>query len=164
MYRLVCFLSVTLVAQGASAVYTSSFESSNSGWTAVRGSATADSAVMHGNGKSLRLEAGNAAPDAIVRSEPVKLTIGKRYELSGWVRTENLTVSDLARSPIASGAALTMASMPFDVHSASLGGTHSWTRLSLKFVASRTEDAILLDGRQRRQARRESMVRRCEPG
>jgi hypothetical protein len=37
-----------------------------------------------------------------------------------------------------------MASMPFDVHSASLGGTHGWQRLTLRFVASRTEDAILL--------------------
>ncbi|HEX3745694.1 MAG TPA: C45 family autoproteolytic acyltransferase/hydrolase [Bryobacteraceae bacterium] len=144
MYRLVCFLFVTLAAQGASAVYTSSFEGSSSGWTVVRGSAAPDSAVMHANSKSLRVEAGSSSPDACVRSAPVPLTIGKRYELSGWVRTENLTVADLERSPIASGAVLTMASMPFDVHSASVGGTHEWTRLSLKFVASRAQDAILL--------------------
>jgi hypothetical protein len=38
------------------------------------------------------------------------------------VRAENLTVKDLDRAPIASGAALTIESMPFDVHSASVGG------------------------------------------
>lgn len=48
----------------------------------------------------------------------------------GWVRTENLTVRDLTRSPIASGAGLTMAS------SASLAGTQPWTRLTLRFIAS----------------------------
>jgi hypothetical protein len=37
-----------------------------------------------------------------------------------------------------------MESMPFDVHSASLGGTRDWTRLSLRFVASRASDRILL--------------------
>ena len=51
---------------------------------------------------------------------------------------------DLDRTPIAIGATLAMASMPFDVHSASLGGTQPWTRVSLKFVASRSQDQILL--------------------
>ena len=37
-----------------------------------------------------------------------------------------------------------MASMPFDVHSVSLGGTRSWTRLTLRFIATRAEDHILL--------------------
>ncbi len=79
-----------------------------------------------------------------MRLSPVSLTLGKRYELNGWVRTENLAVSDVDRSPIASGAALTMASMPFDVHSTSVGGTQPWTRVSLKFVASASRDQILL--------------------
>ena len=79
-----------------------------------------------------------------MRLAPVALGIGKEYELSGWVRTENLEVRDLDRSPIAIGAALTMASMPFDVHSASLGGTQPWTRLTLRFVASSAQDHILL--------------------
>jgi hypothetical protein len=133
-----------LCAQAASAVYTSSFDSSTSGWTVVRGTATPDPAVTHANNKSLRLEAENASSNATVRSAPIPLTLGKRYELSGWVRTDNLTVRDLDRSPIAVGAALSMASMPFDAHSASLGGTHAWTRLTLRFIASRTEDAIVL--------------------
>ena len=110
----------------------------------VRGSTAADSAVLHEGHKSLRLERDVSSPDACVRLAPVSLSIGKEYELSGWVRTENLEVRDLDRSPIAIGAALTMASMPFDVHSASLGGTQPWTRLTLRFVASSAQDHILL--------------------
>ena len=113
-------------------------------WTAVRGTATADSSVRHEGRRSLRVQRSAGAPDASIRSGTVSLTIGKTYELSGWVRTQALTVHDLDISPIASGAALTMASMPYDVHSASLGGTRDWTHLSLRFVASRAEDQILL--------------------
>jgi hypothetical protein len=90
------------------------------------------------------VERDKGSPDACIRLAPVALTLGKRYELSGWVRTEALEVRDLDRSPIASGATLTMASMPFDVHSASVGGTEGWTHLTLRFVASRMRDQILL--------------------
>jgi len=139
----VCLLSA-VAAQAATTVYQASFDQPNNGWTAVHGIAAADGAIHHGAGKSLRIEPGGPSPDALVRSAPVSLTIGKRYELSGWVRTESVTVRDLDRSPIATGAALSMASMPFDVHSTSLGGTQPWTRLSLRFVASRASDHIVL--------------------
>jgi hypothetical protein len=112
--------------------------------TVVHGVAAPDPAIRHDNARALRIEPGKQNTDAMVRSAPVNLTIGKRYELSGWVRTENLTVRDTDRSPIASGATLAMASMPFDVHAASLAGTRGWTRLSLKFTASRAQDQILL--------------------
>ena len=144
MRRFSFCLFAVFAAQAATPVFQSSFEKSNGGWTVIRGLATPDTAVTHNKGTSLRLEAAGTSPDADVRSAPVSLTIGKRYELSGWVRTDNLTVRDLDRSPIASGATLSMASMPFDVHSASLGGTQPWTRLTLRFVASRTHDAITL--------------------
>ncbi len=144
MLRLLCCLSAGLAVYGATPLFQSSFEKSNQGWTAESGTATPDSTVLHGVNKSLRLEAARPGGDAVVRLTPVSLTIGKRYEISGWVRTEDLTVKDLDRSPIAIGAALSMASMPWDVHSASLGGTQPWTRLSLKFVASRSQDSILL--------------------
>ena len=132
------------LAQAATPAYQSSFD--KHGWTVARGSATPDAAVLHDGLKSIRLErdASSSYQDACVRLAPVALTMGKRYELSGWVRTEGLEVRDLDRSPIATGATLTMASMPFDVHSASLGGTQAWTRLSLQFVASRSEDQVLL--------------------
>src|ERR1700720_2444361 len=108
----------------ATPLFRASFENSGSVWATVRGAATIDSAVTHENQKSMRVEPGATLGDASVKSAPIALTIGKRYELTGWIRTDKLSVRDLDRSPIASGAALTMASMPFDMHSESLGGTH----------------------------------------
>ncbi len=143
MHRLLVCLAAAMAANAATPLFQTSFEKPNQGWTAVRGEATLDSAVTHNNHKSLRVEGTKNAPDAAVRFAPVSLTIGKRYEVSGWVRTEDLAVRDVDRSPIAGGAALTMASMPFDVHSAALGGTEGWTRLSLRFVASRAQDEVL---------------------
>jgi len=147
MLRLACCLLMATLAQATTPLFQSSFQKpnqANRGWTVVRGSATPDSTVLHGNSPSLRVERESGSPDACIRLTPVSLTLGKRYELSAWVRTEALEVRDLDRSPIASGATLTMASMPFDVHSASVGGTQPWTHLSLRFVASRTQDQILL--------------------
>src|SRR5580698_7756798 len=145
MRRLIlCLLAVTIVAP---ALHAATPLFANGAWTAVRGLASTDSSVRHDGKKSLRIEPSainSEVPNAAVHSAPIYLTIGKTYELTGWVRTENLTVRDLDRSPIASGATLSMASMPYDVHSASLGGTREWTRLSLRFVATRAQDQILL--------------------
>src|ERR1035438_1031168 len=82
-------------------------------WTTVRGLATPDSSVRHDSKKSLRVQPLAGSPEAIIRSSPISLFIGKTYKLTGWVRTENLTVRDTDRSPIASGAALPRASLPF---------------------------------------------------
>src|ERR1700680_1654231 len=144
MLRAICCLPVACAAHAATPLFQASFEKPNQGWTVVRGAASPDAAVLRGNHKSLRIEAAKSDGDACVRFAPVSLTIGKRYELTGWARTEGLTVRDLDRSPIAIGAALSMASMPFDVHSASLGGTTGWSRLSLRFIASRAQDQIVL--------------------
>ncbi|HEY6292426.1 MAG TPA: C45 family autoproteolytic acyltransferase/hydrolase [Terriglobia bacterium] len=144
MLRLACCLLTATLAQGATTVFQTSLDKPDQGWAIVRGSATPDPARLHEGHKSLRLERDATSEDACVRLAPAALVIGKRYELSGWIRTEGLQVRDLDRSPIASGATLTMASMPFDVHSASLGGTETWTRVSLQFVASRADDWVLL--------------------
>src|SRR5215472_11646512 len=148
MFRLACCFLMATLAQAATPVFQTSLENPGRDWTAVRGAATLDSAVLHEGRKSLRVERDGASAatsqDASVRLAPVALTIGKRYELSGWIRTEDLEVRDLDRSPIAVGATLSMASMPFDVHTASVGGTQSWTHVSLQFVATRTEDQVLL--------------------
>ncbi len=141
--RLVCCLLLAALLQAGTPLFRSSVERGNLGWTAVRGSVAADPSVSHENSKSLRVDPGNS-PDSCIRSAPITLRLGKSYEVSGWVRTENVEVRDLDRSPIATGAALTMDSMPFDVHSASLGGTRPWTRLALRFVATRAQDHILL--------------------
>jgi hypothetical protein len=141
--RLLFLLVSAALLQAGTPFFRPAVERGATGWTAERGSLSVDPAVSHENVKSLRVEPSDST-DASVRSAPVSLRIGKSYELTGWVRTENIQVRDLDRSPIAIGAALTMASMPFDVHSVSLGGTHEWTRLALRFVASRAEDRILL--------------------
>ncbi|MGH9407469.1 MAG: C45 family autoproteolytic acyltransferase/hydrolase [Terriglobia bacterium] len=151
MYRLTCLLLMATVAQvmaaaaqGGTPLFQTSFGEGDQTWAVVRGSAEVDSRVLHDGRSSLRVERGAASEDACVRLAPVDLTTGKRYELSGWVRTENLEVRDLDRSPIAVGATLTMASMPFDVHAASLGGTQPWTRLNLKFIANSAHDQVML--------------------
>jgi hypothetical protein len=144
MFHLTCCLLAATLAQAATPIFQTSFEKPGQGWAVVRGFAAPDSAVKREGHPSIRLERATPSQDACVRLAPVSLSIGKRYELSGWVRTEDVEVRDLDRSPIAVGAALAMASMPFDVHSASLGGTQPWTRLSLRFVASRAQDQILL--------------------
>jgi hypothetical protein len=138
------FFVLGLISAAAATAATTVYQASVDQLTVVRGAATSDAAVHRNAAKSLRVEPGKTESDAIVRSAPVNLTIGKRYELSGWVRTDNLAVHDTDRSPIATGATLSMASMPFDVHSASLAGTRAWTRLSLKFTATRTQDQIQL--------------------
>lgn len=144
MFRLACCLLTATLSQAATPGFQASFDKPNQGWAIVRGSATPDAAVLHDGRKSLRVERDGVSQDACIRLASIPLTMGKSYELSGWVRTEDVEVNDLDRSPIASGATLTMASMPFDVHSASLGGTRPWTRLTLQFVASRAEDQVLL--------------------
>ncbi|MEO8662531.1 MAG: hypothetical protein ABI693_28985, partial [Bryobacteraceae bacterium] len=137
----VLLLSLCPIAPAASSLV---YEYSYQGWTAPRGKAAADTATLREGKPSLRLEATSPDKDALVESAPVSLTIGKRYEIRAWVKTENLAVRDVDRSPIASGATLNMASMPFDVHSEAVGGTRAWRRLSLKFTATRSQDRIVL--------------------
>jgi hypothetical protein len=121
-----------------------SFDNPRAAWKVLRGAGVADPAVTHEGRMSMRLESGSAARDARVQSAPLTLTIGKSYELSGWIRTDQLMVRDLDRSPIATGAALSMASLPFDVQSESLAGTRDWTRVHLRFTATRAQDNIVL--------------------
>ena len=137
---LLCFCAA-LTLYGATPVFQNQ---SGDAWTPVHGSVVYDDSVRHNDHASLRAETTPGNPDVSARSPAIHLTIGKTYEISGWVRTQGLTVKDLERSPIPSGAALTMESMPFDVHSPSIGGTHDWMRLSLRFVATRSEDHILI--------------------
>ena len=144
MLRIPVWFLLLTAAQAATPVLKASFDDAQENWAVVRGSARLDAAVQRDGHKSLRLERDNTSQDACVRLAAVTLTIGHRYELSGWVRTQDLEVSDLDRTPIAVGATIAMASMPFDVHAASVGGTQPWTRLTLKFVASRAQDQVLL--------------------
>ncbi len=139
----IALLALSTVAFAATP-FQASFESNAKQWDAIHGSVATDSSAQHDKRSSLRVEASGET-GAFVQSTPVNLTVGKRYELSGWVRTENLKVRDLDRTPIATGASLAMASMPFDVHSESLGGTRGWTRLAMSFTATRSQDRIALE-------------------
>jgi hypothetical protein len=128
----------------AAPLYQASFDANSKHWEAQRGIATPDSQVQREGHASLRVEP-NGGSDAYVHSTPVTLTVGKSYELSGWMRTDKLDVRDTDRSPIATGASIAMASMPFDVHSESLGGTRAWTRVNLRFTATRADDQVVLN-------------------
>ncbi len=125
MLRIPFLLLVVAAAHAATPVFQASFDNPNrpGPWTAVPQCSIPASCARATNPFAWSRVA--ASQDTCVRLAPVNLTIGKRYELSGWVRTEDLAVRDLDRTPIAIGATLAMASMPFDVHSASLGGTRA---------------------------------------
>ena len=143
MPRILCMLLVSLPLCAGSRLVNGSFDNPKS-WSAVRGIGFADPAVQHNHHNAVVLQPLEVS-DAYVTSPPVKLTIGKRYEVSGYVRTEKLEVTDTGRTPIAVGAALSMASMPWDVHSESVGGTHDWARLQFRFTATRAEDNVVLE-------------------
>ena len=132
-FRLLCLLLIASLAPASTPLFQASFQKPSHDWTVIHGTATPDSSVLHDKSISLRVERDAVSQDACIRFSPVALVIGKRYELSGWIRTEALQIRDLDRSPIASGATLTMASMPFDVHSTSIGGTQPWTHVTLRF-------------------------------
>jgi len=128
----------------AGTLFRASFDSPSPAWTVVHGTGVTDPTVTHAGQMSMRVEPGATGRDARVESAPIPLTIGATYELTGWIRTDHLRVRDLDRSPIATGAALSMASVPFDNHSESLGGTRDWTRVHLRFTATRAHDSIVL--------------------
>jgi type II secretory pathway pseudopilin PulG len=132
----------------AAPLYQASFDANAKHWEVQRGIATPDAQVQREGHASLRVEPRvepNGVSDAFVMSTPVTLTVGKSYELSGWMRTDKLDVRDTDRSPIATGASIGMASMPFDIHTESLGGTRAWTRVNLRFTATRADDQVVLN-------------------
>jgi|SRR5579884_3204623 len=109
---------------------------------AARGAAT-DDTIRHEGHPSLRLD-GDGAHEGQAFSAPVSLTIGHSYILSGWIRTQDVRVHANDRAPVITGAELAMESMPFDVHSRSIGASAEWTRVELPFVATRAQDRIAL--------------------
>ncbi len=111
---------------------------------AASGVAITDPAVMHEHTKSIRLEAAPEGGAARVDLPGGTFVPGHRYVVKAWVRTKALEVRDSGRSPVAVGASVSMASMPFDVHSVSVGGTHDWTELTLPFTATASKDNVVL--------------------
>ncbi len=139
--RAVSWFLLALPLFGGSPVFNGTFEKTT--WSVVRGIGFPDPAIQHDHHKALVVQPLKTS-DAYVVSPSIKLNIGRRYVVGGYIRTEQLQVSDNGRSPIATGAALSMASMPWDVHSESLGGTTDWTRIQFRFIATRAEDNIVL--------------------
>ncbi len=137
-------VSALLAAPLYQASFLNSRDANAKQWEAQRGTATPDNQVQRDGHASLRVEPKGGS-DAYVQSTPVALTVGKSYELSGWMRTDELEVRDTDRSPIVTGASIGMASMPFDVHTESLGGTRGWTRVNLRFTATRADDRVVLN-------------------
>ena len=95
VFGLISCLLIASVGQASTSLYQGSFERGHGDWTAIRGLATADSRVLHGKSGSLRIERDAVSQDARVGLKPLTLVLGKRYESSGWVRTEALQVRDL---------------------------------------------------------------------
>jgi hypothetical protein len=88
------------------------------------------------------ITSGNKPASGETRRAPeVKLSLGKRYQLSGWVKTEGLSILEGNRSSVPTAVSLSMASMPWDMHSESVAGTRDWKKVELKFTATRTTDA-----------------------
>ena len=135
-------LVVVLLGQGL--VLPASVPLNEKNWKAISGVATVDLAVRHDRHSSIRLQPGEAGSETKVELPSITLLAGKNYVLTGWVRTSSVAVEDRGRSPIAIGAAISMVSMPFDVHSASLAGTRDWTQLRLPFTAASAKDAIVM--------------------
>ena len=128
------------------------------------GSATVDTAVQRNGAKSVRLDAPKGRMPSVVRFPAVNLTSASATSSPAGSEPRTSTVRDLDRSPIATGAALSMASMPFDVHSDFARRHRPWTRLSLHFVASRSQDQIVLTVGNGGAFTGHGMVRRRHPG
>jgi hypothetical protein len=92
------FLKSTLMALACSAnlkagaLFEFPVDRAGGTWTAVRGAASADGQVYFKTQKSLRVFSSQGTPDACIQSASVNLTVGKTYELSGWVRTDEVVV------------------------------------------------------------------------
>lgn len=78
-------------------------------WKPLRATASADPAVSRHGKPSLRIEPGAAPSDALVRGRTLNLTLGKRYRLEGWLRTQSLAIAQGDRTTVPTGLALSMA-------------------------------------------------------
>ena len=164
MIRALIVCAAALSLHAATPLYQTSIDTPQN-YSVVRGIATLDAAMLHNGRKSLRVEparGGRRRP--LVRFSPVASPSASATNSAAGCapKISKSATSTARRSPPARRSR--MASMPFDVHSASLGGTQPWTRLSLQFIASRAQDQILLTRRQRRRIPRQGVVRRRQPG
>jgi hypothetical protein len=142
MARLSLWILLALPVSAATPLFNGAFDASNK-WTTLRGISFPDPAVSHEGHKALCVQPQEVS-DAVVQSSPVQLSIGRHYEVTAWIRTEGLEVHDTGRTPIALGASVSMASLPYDMHSESFAGTRPWTRVKLRFIATHVRDSVVL--------------------
>ncbi len=151
LFLTLTFLASALVAQSLN-VGNPSFESSSVGlstdWTLIttvmrENHAGPDRTIAHSGGTSLKVEHVRPGTFAAA-SSPVKLAIGKLYRVSGWIRTDNASADPTSRYPTAVAATLTMESFPFTGNATVVGGTHDWARSEGLFIATQTEDRIVV--------------------
>jgi len=104
---------------------------------------TRSTAVRHAGSASLLIECSR--PERVtVASEPVRLTVGRIYRLSGWIRTEEALSDPLSRYPTAVPATLSMLSFPFTNHAPAVGADSDWTAVSTVFIATKGVDRVQL--------------------
>ena len=128
---------IAVAAHAATTVYQASVDQ----LTVVHGAAAPDADGPPHRAQVPPRRTRRPVPRRLIRSAPVSLTIGKRYELTGWVRTENLTVRDTStalRSPPAPRSPWRRCRST-STPSRSAART-PWTRLSLKFIATAPQD------------------------
>jgi hypothetical protein len=100
-------------------------------------------AVRHAGAASLLID--SPRPERVtVASEPVRLTVGRIYRLSGWIRTEQAMSDPLSRYPTAVPATLSMRSFPFTNHAPAVGADSDWTAVRTCFIATTGVDRVQL--------------------
>lgn len=131
-------------------VKNSGFDEAGSGgppasWTPVAGQGSGDvrwdgNAGHQGVGSMM---VHNERPGSTTaQSEPLQLTVGHLYRLSGWVRTADAVADPTSRYPTAVAATLTMSSFPFTMHAPTVAGTRAWQRVEILFFATRATDRV----------------------
>jgi hypothetical protein len=105
--------------------------------------AVCDESTMHSGARSIRLSHDRPGSTTL-ESQPVQVTVGKLYRLSGWISTREAVADPTSRYPTAVAATLTMASFPFTNYATVAGGTQEWRRSEILFFATQHEDRVRL--------------------
>jgi hypothetical protein len=113
-----------------------------SGWAVMGEGRVAASADVRAEGsRGLVIENPSGGAETTVRSEPVKLQVGRLYRLSAWLRTRGVKADPQARYPTAIGACLSMKSFPFTNCSPAPGADQDG-RVSVLFFATQGSDSV----------------------
>ena len=145
-----CLLAFAAVAAAAPPLFNSTSDTDWKKWSALRGNAQVDAAVVHENRPALRLdrlpmEMPTCAPRPVSLRHRQALRVQRMGAHGG---PHRCATSTAPRSPPAPPSR--MASMPFDVHSESLAGTRDGPTSKLRFIATRSQDQIAAERRHRR--------------